>query len=199
MLSSIHPLGERARRNRWWLTVTAFLVGAAVGGALMGGAFGLLGELLARWVDVSPVLVVLTFFVVLGTLVVDVGWFGLRVPSVRRQVDETWLNRYRGWVYGVGYGFQLGLGLVTVVSTAAVYGTAILALLTTSTVAGLAIGTTFGLVRGLAVLPGRVLTTPDRLRAFHRQLDQRRRLAARITPGAEVLVAIGLVTAMVLV
>ena len=40
------------------------------------------------------------------------------VPGPRRQVDERWLDRYRGWVYGVGYGSQLGLGIVTVVIVA---------------------------------------------------------------------------------
>ena len=46
---------------------------------------------------------------------------GRRLPGPRRQVDERWLHRYRGWVYGAGFGVQLGLGVATVVTTSAVY------------------------------------------------------------------------------
>jgi hypothetical protein len=199
MLSSIHPLGERARHNRWWLTVTAFVVGASIGGAVMGGISGFMGQTLSDRLDPSAAFVgAAAVVVVLAVLALDLGVLGLTTPTVRRQVDENWLNRYRGWVYGVGYGFQLGLGFVTVVSTAAVYGTAALALLSGSTGAGALIGATFGFVRGLAVVPGRMVTTPSRLRDFHRRLDQRRTVAARLTPAVEVLLAASLLTIMVM-
>ena len=58
----------------------------------------------------------------------DLGWAGLRLPTVRRQVNEDWLHRYRGGVYGFGFGFQLGLGVATIVTTAAVYLTFVFAL-----------------------------------------------------------------------
>src|SRR5437763_1503749 len=32
MLASIHPLGERVRRNRWWLTAAAHVLASAGGG-----------------------------------------------------------------------------------------------------------------------------------------------------------------------
>ena len=44
-----------------------------------------------------------------------------RMPGPRRQVNERWLDEYRGWVYGLGFGAQLGLGVSTVVSSAATY------------------------------------------------------------------------------
>jgi hypothetical protein len=44
--------------------------------------------------------------------------------------------------------------------------------LTGSPVVAFAIGTGFGLVRGLAVFVGRSLTTPDRLFALHRRLEE---------------------------
>ena len=40
MLSSIHPLGERGKGNRFGLTATAFVVGATLGGATTGAARG---------------------------------------------------------------------------------------------------------------------------------------------------------------
>src|SRR2546421_12289474 len=45
MLASIHPLGERVRRNRWWLTAAAHVVASAGGGALAGAALGGLARL----------------------------------------------------------------------------------------------------------------------------------------------------------
>ena len=33
------------------------------------------------------------------------------VPSPGRQVNHRWLDEFRGWVYGLGYGAQLGLVL----------------------------------------------------------------------------------------
>lgn len=50
-------------------------------------------------------------------------------PGPRRQVDERWLDEFRGWVYGLGYGTQLGLGVSTVVSSAATYAALLAALL----------------------------------------------------------------------
>ena len=42
-------------------------------------------------------------------------------PGPRRQVNERWLDEYRGWVYGLGFGAQLGLGVTTVITSAATY------------------------------------------------------------------------------
>jgi hypothetical protein len=77
---------------------------------------------------------------VIAALFVDVGSFGLRVPTVRRQVDEGWRAGYRGWVWGFGYGIQLGAGVVTVVTTSTVYVTWLAAALSGSAVAGAVIG-----------------------------------------------------------
>jgi len=45
MLASIHPLGERARHNRWIVTVTAYVVASTLGGATLGAAAGSAGAL----------------------------------------------------------------------------------------------------------------------------------------------------------
>ena len=45
MLTSISPLGERARGNRWWQTVWWLVLGAVLGGAALGAALGALGAL----------------------------------------------------------------------------------------------------------------------------------------------------------
>jgi hypothetical protein len=95
---------------------------------------------------------------------------GRRPPwPVRRQVDDGWMARYRGWVYGAGFGFQLGLGVVTIVTTAAVPAAWLLVLLTASPVAGAAVGLAFGLSRGLPVLANAGVNTPGRLWSFQRR------------------------------
>src|ERR1700737_2018054 len=115
MLASIHPLGERARRNRWAVTATAYASGSIIGAGPLGGALGALGRPAAGLSHRSVVLAVLC----LCAATADAGV--VAVPTVHRQVNEDWLHRYRGWVYGIGFGFQLGLGVVTIVTTAAVY------------------------------------------------------------------------------
>src|SRR5690242_11921650 len=108
MLTSITPLGERGRGARWGVTFAFMLLGGAAGGALMGLLAGALGSLLlgepgsAELIAIGVLLAVAAAF--------DLGIAGLRLPTLRRQVDERWLSAYRGWVYGLGFGFQLGTG-----------------------------------------------------------------------------------------
>ncbi len=94
---------------------------------------------------------------------------GFHLPFHSRQVNERWLDRFRPWVYGAGFGWQIGTGLVTYIKTAALYLMIVLAALTASPSTALAIGALFGLVRGLAVLLGRGITSTAALAAFHRR------------------------------
>ena len=57
-------------------------------------------------------------------------------PGPRRQVNERWLDEYRGWVYGAGFGAQLGIGVTTVVTSAATYAALLAALLAGSAAGG---------------------------------------------------------------
>src|SRR3712207_7302704 len=54
-------------------------------------------------------------------IAVDAPVRRLRLPTTRRQVDPGWITLYRNQVYGLGFGFQLGLGVVTIVTTSATY------------------------------------------------------------------------------
>jgi hypothetical protein len=151
MLGSISPFGERTRSQRWWVTVVAYLIGSTAAGAAFGIAVGWLGEVALAWMSTSARLAALGLVVATG-LALDLRAFGWSLPTVHRQVNEDWLHRYRGWVYGVGFGAQLGLGVVTIVTTSAVYGTWAAALLSGSAPTGALIGTTFGLVRAAVLL-----------------------------------------------
>jgi hypothetical protein len=119
------------------------------------------------------------------------------VPTSKRQVNEDWLHRYRGWVYGVGFGAQLGFGVVTVVTSAATYVAFALALLTGSMAAGAVIGFTFGALRGLSLLMVKNIDSQEELRTFHRRLDARAAGGARLGVVMQVLVSVVAVIALV--
>ncbi len=175
MLTSITPLGERGRASRWSITATAYVLGSVVGGAAVGTLAGALGWLLPLEVPAvaAGALVLLTVAAVLAVLV-ERGRLP-QVPTVRRQVDEDWLHRYRGWVYGVGFGAQLGAALVTIVTSPTVHLALALALLTGSPAGGAVLGSSFGLARALPVLGMRRVTTTEHLATSSRRLASRER------------------------
>lgn len=188
MLTSITPLGERGRGNRWAVTTTAYAVGCLLGGATTGAVLGAVGALLPA----LPALLLGGVVLLLAAVVDLVG----RVPGGSRQVDEDWLTRYRGWVYGVGFGYQLGLGVVTVVTSAATYAVLALAVLTQSVGAGLLLGAVFGVARAVPALLLRRVSSFAELRAFASSLERAARPAARATAavlavGGAVLLAGG--------
>ena len=173
MLTSITPLGERGRNRNWTGTVIAYFIGSLAGGAVVGLAAGGLGAAIPAGVRPASIgLIVAAILVVVA--INEAGWVRI-TPLGRRQVNEDWLEEYRGWVVGVGFGFQLGLGLVTIVTTLAVPATFLLAALSFSWQWGLLIGTTFGLARALPILTTQTVTDPSRLAQLHRRHD----LAAR--------------------
>ncbi len=185
MLASISPLGERARGNRWSLTVVWLGLGAVGGGAAVGAALGALGWVAVAVVDGRARLVVLA-----AACVAAAAWdlSGRRLPG-RRQVNEDWLVAYRSWVYGAGFGLQLGAAVATVVNTALVPLFMLAALLAGDVTAGLLMGAAFGATRGASLVMGRRVRTPADLRRLHRRLD---RQADRIRrAGAGVAAALG--------
>lgn len=172
MLSTITPIGERGRSHRYYASASWFVAGAVLGGATLGAGAAALAAVVAA-VDLSGETLVAIGAVLAGvTLASDLQLGGFRLPSHIRQVNERWLEQYRPWVYGGGFGWQIGVGLATYVTTAAVYLMIALAALTASPALAFAVVTGFGLVRGLAVLLGRNLTTPERMLALHRRLDE---------------------------
>ena len=193
MLSSISPFGERARASRWWLTTTAYVLASALGGIALGTLAALLGSLVPeawRW---SPVALVVGALLLLVGLVLDTGWAGLSLPSWRRQVDEAWIGRYRGWVVGLGFGAQLGFGLGTIITSSTTYAVVGLALLTGTPWAGALVGLVFGVVRAVPLVLMAGVDTRDRLHTALRVVSLRARLAetvARVglTSGAAALV-----------
>lgn len=167
MLSSIHPLGERARNNRFALTVGAFTVAAIGTGAVAGALLGWIGGLLPpgdwRWTA--------ALVAVAGAGVADA--LRLKPPGPHRQVDKDWIGQYRGWVYGAGFGAQLGVGVATFVVTWLVWATGLVALLSGSATVGAAIGAAFGLGRSVLPLAAARIDRPSRLVEFTQTMADR--------------------------
>ena len=161
MLTSITPLGERSRGFSWRVTALAFGLGSLLAGLLAGAAAGGAGSLLpdGKW----------RLFTLLGVLLAaicfDATALRRRLPSIRRQVNEDWLGRYRGWVYGAAFGLQLGVGVATIVTSAAIYAAAFGALLSGAILTGALAGGAFGATRAASLLPARVATDPAGARA----------------------------------
>jgi hypothetical protein len=190
MLASISPLGERARASRWRLTTAAYLAGSALGGALLGVLAASLGAALPTGWRSSTAAGVAVAVLLLAGLVADLRSPELGPPSWRRQVDEAWLDRYRGWVYGLGFGVQLGFGVVTIVTSSTVYAVALLAGLSGRPPAGLAIGVVFGLARALPVLALHGVQAPADLHRWFARLERWRRPADSVARGALVAAAL---------
>ncbi len=169
MLATVTPLAERARGHRYRSTATWFVAGGTVGGATLGLVMAALALGVRAAAPSAVILAAIACTAALVAAASDARLGGFHLPFHSRQVNERWLDQFRPWVYGAGFGWQIGAGLVTYIKTAALYLMIVLAALTASPVTALAIGVLFGLVRGLAVLLGRGITSTAALAAFHRR------------------------------
>jgi len=173
MLSQITPIAEAGRGNRFGRTAAWFVAGAVLGGATLGAVMAV-GAVLARAVGVSAALALVVIAVsALVTAALDARVLGAAPPFLRKQVNEDWLANYRPWVYGGGFGWQIGVGVSTYIMTAAVFLLVGVGVLGATPWFAVMIAVIFGLVRGLAVLLGAPLRSPAALHAFHRRFQAR--------------------------
>ena len=194
MLSTITPFGERARRHRYGATATWFLAGSVAGGATLGGAAAGLAAVV-RLMAVPgqrPAWLAVGAAVALGGAAVDAGLFGPILPVIRRQVDDGWLARYRPWVYGAGFGWQIGVGFATYLMTAGVAVVVALGALSGSPGVALALGLVFGAARGSTVFLTAGASSPASLRALHGRIDRLGPAVRRAAAGAQSGAALGL-------
>jgi hypothetical protein len=191
MLSQITPLAEAGRRHRFSRTAWWFILGAVVGGATLGGAAAGLAALVATGGLGESSALGIAAACALVSAVIDARVLGFGPPFLRRQVNEDWLAMYRSWVYGSGFGWQIGVGVATYVMTAAVPLTIVLGALSASPWAALGIGVVFGLARGLAVLLGAPVRTLPALYSFHRRFDAAAEPVRQVVIGVQLGVAVG--------
>lgn len=193
MLSSLTPFGERSRGHRYGVTAAWFVLGSTAGGATLGlAAFAVTTGASSAGARSHPAVVALVAggSALLGAAV-DARVFGNVLPVVRRQVDDRWLSRYRGWVYASGFGWQIGTGVATYVMTSAVFVFLALAVLSTQPWVALSICAGFGAARGSAILLTTSAQDPQELRVLHRKLDRAgepvRRLAIAVQATTAVI------------
>jgi hypothetical protein len=177
MLASITPLGERGRHRRWGITIGAFVLGATGAGVLVGALLGAAGAIVLPASAGAHGRLLALAIAVLVAIALDASPGA--IPGPRRQVDERWLYQYRGWVYGLGYGTQLGVGVSTVVSSAATYVALFAAFLTASAGRGALVLGCYGALRGLTPLAAAHVRTPQQLLALHVRLLGARDVVAR--------------------
>jgi hypothetical protein len=190
MLSSITPMTEAGRGNRFSATAAWFVAGGVLGGISIG-ALAALGAGLVAVADPSdPLRWGIAAAAAVVCAGIDLGAFGVELPIFKRQVNDAWLRRYRSWVYGAGFGWQIGFGVATYIMTAGVFLTIALAVLSASPASALIIGATFGLVRGLAVYVGRTGTTPAALGRIHERLDALAPASRAAAAGSQVIAAV---------
>jgi hypothetical protein len=170
------------------VTSVWLMVGHLGGGLALGGLLAGVGTMIRFWVGTpgEAGATVLIGVVVLLAALFDMA--GKRLPG-RRQVDERWLTTYRGWVYGGGFGLQLGFGLVTVVNTALVAGVLVAGVVVPA-VDALVLGVAYGAVRGVAATATGWVRSVGDLRRLHRWLDVSER------PARWVAASIGAVSAV---
>ena len=190
MLSTLNPVSERARGHRFWLTACWYVLGALVGGALLGlgcavAAVGYGGLAAPSSVTWSVALVGATVAVFSDARVG--GW---SLPLHPRQVDERWVERYRRWLYASGYGVQIGTGFATYIMTAGVYLVALLAALTGSPAQAFAGGIVFGLTRGMCVLATAGARNAESIRWVIRRIDSWAGPSAYVSAGTCAVVGV---------
>jgi hypothetical protein len=185
MLTSINPLGERARRQSFAITAISYHVGSIVGAVLVAVLLMLVGRVLP--------LVPAGLLGALALIAAVIEWRRWKVPSMRRQVDENWLPRFRGWVYGMGFGFQLGLGVVTIITSASMYLYLLGLLALPGWSEAIVVGLVFGLSRALGLVLVSKAADPGTLRTVMGRLHQQFGTVSHMTAGVLAVAGLGLI------
>lgn len=181
MLSSINPLAEAGRSHHYGTTAGFFVVGAIAGGVLIGAIAALVATGVAALDLTGQARATLLAAAALLAAAVDAGHLPWRTPFLRRQVNEDWLAGFRSWVYGAGFGFQIGTGVMTYVMTTGVFLTIFAATLTSSAWQAVVLMGVFGAVRGSAIfLSARARSFSD-LQRLHRRFEAWREPVRRLT------------------
>ena len=142
--------------------------GNAGGRAALGAILGAVGRSVPVTLDESWRLSALA----LAGAAAAVWDLKVRRFPIHRQVNEDWLSAFRPWVYGWGYGLQLGAAVVTAVNTALVPMFMLAALLTRDPDEWTAGGRgRFGAMRGLTVTLNRRVRNAAGLARLHHRLD----------------------------
>jgi hypothetical protein len=157
--------------------VVGFWIGAILAGLAVFAVAGLLGSL----VGLDRFNPWLSLVVIAAAAILDLA--GVRPLGPHRQVDEDWLGRYRDWVIGFGFGFQLGLGFVTIVPRFGYWAILVVAASLGLPEAAL-IGAGYGVGRSLLLITGRRIVSTGALAELMRRFSRAEPVARRVSMAA---------------
>jgi hypothetical protein len=164
------PAPRLRARLRYALWVCCWVVSHVAGGALLGGALGWLGARLSPAAQAVG-LGAASAGCLAGALH-HLGVVELPLPHCPRQVPRAWMFRWPCELTALGYGLQLGSGVLTRIKSASFHAALGLALLCGSAAGGATVLGLFGLARALpAGLLGPWLASPVASLAFARRLE----------------------------
>lgn len=164
-------MAEAGRGHSFRSTSVWFVVGSVAGGLTLGGLMGGIAYFVAGLKATSNITLSIIAVASLVAAASDGRIAGFHLPGHDRQVNERWLDRYRPWVYGAGFGWQIGVGLATYIMTAGVYLLILVGGLSADPRVALGLGGLFGLVRGLAVYLSAGLDSGEKLLSFHARFE----------------------------
>lgn len=190
MLSTITPMAEAGRGHDFRSTSVWFVSGSVAGGLTFGCVMGAVALSVAALEVTTTVALWIAAGASLVAAASDGRVGGFHLPGHHRQVNERWLDEYRSWVYGAGFGWQIGVGLATYIMTAGVYLLILMGGLTAGPGIAIALGGLFGLVRGLAVYLAAGLDSKEKLLAFHERFESWREPVRQAMIVVQALVAV---------
>lgn len=143
MVYGLHQSGRRSTAH------IAHLAGAIAGGSLVGAALGWFGHLLKSAIGSAELLFIVTAGLALSYALHELQLVTLPMPQRHWQVPASWRSTYRPSVAATMYGFGLGVGFLTHVTTAAFYAVCGLVVSIGDPVSGAVVFGMYGLGRGL--------------------------------------------------
>jgi hypothetical protein len=176
------------------MTYSWFVFGALVGGLALSMALIALRQL----GGLLPPSVILAAGFAGAAALVGASILAWTPPSLERQVDHRWLDRYRGWVIGAGFGFQLGAGVLTRIPSLGLYVLALCALLGAPPSALLISGVGYAALRGMSAAPGGWVNSPHDLQHLMHIIARYEPLVAKVGRTTD-LAALGCVVAALLI
>lgn len=149
MVGTIGSLVQVAKRQ-WLVSTGVFLLASMLGGGILGLVLGELGRFPRSVLAETPRFWVVIIFACIAASV-DVGILRISVFTRYHSVPQRWWIIYGPVRASIAYGIVLGIGVTTFIPFAGFY-----VLLTAISLFGLqpalAIGTSYGVGRGIAVI-----------------------------------------------
>jgi len=118
-VGGLTPLWHGASRRTWLKAVISYTVAGVMSASLVGGFFGVVGQILPRSGSLLDPIVLGTFCLVL--LFREAGILRIPLPEMRRQTRWKWFPKLPAHANSTMWGFDVGLGFVTWISFSGIW------------------------------------------------------------------------------